>query len=91
MLILSIGDNMCGIVGIIDKNNKTTKKKIIKNMADKIIHRGPDAEGYFVDDYIALGHRRLSIIDLESGNQPMFNEDKSLVVIFNGEIYNYKE
>jgi len=81
---------MCGIVGIIDKNNKTTKKKIIKNMADKIIHRGPDAEGYFVDDYIALGHRRLSIIDLKGGDQPLYNETKDIALVFNGEIYNYK-
>lgn len=81
---------MCGIVGLIDKNNKNTKKKIIKNMADKIIHRGPDAEGYFVDDYIALGHRRLSIIDLKGGDQPLYNETKDIALIFNGEIYNYK-
>ena len=81
---------MCGIVGLIDKNSKTTKKKIIKNMADKIIHRGPDAEGYFVDDYIALGHRRLSIIDLKGGDQPLYNETKDIALIFNGEIYNYK-
>lgn len=81
---------MCGIVGLIDKNNKNTKKKIIKKMADKIIHRGPDAEGYFVDDYIALGHRRLSIIDLKGGDQPLYNETKDIALIFNGEIYNYK-
>ena len=81
---------MCGIVGLIDKNSKNTKKKIIKNMADKIIHRGPDAEGYFVDDYIALGHRRLSIIDLKGGDQPLYNETKDIALIFNGEIYNYK-
>ena len=67
------------------------KKKIIKSMNDKIIHRGPDAEGYYVDDYVALGQRRLSIIDLEGGVQPMYNEDKSLVIVFNGEIYNYQE
>lgn len=80
---------MCGIVGIVgkEKNKETT----IKNMADRIIHRGPDAEGYYVDNLVALGHRRLSIIDLSSGNQPMFNEDKTKVVIFNGEIYNYIE
>lgn len=60
-------------------------------MADRIIHRGPDQEGYYIDDNIALGHRRLSIIDLASGTQPMFNEDKSIVVVFNGEIYNYQE
>jgi asparagine synthase (glutamine-hydrolysing) len=80
---------MCGIVGFIDKDKN--KKKIIKKMADRIIHRGPDAEGYYIDDNVALGHRRLSIIDLQAGKQPMYNEDESLVVVFNGEIYNYPE
>ena len=82
---------MCGIVGFVNNDKKTNKDKIIKKMADKIIHRGPDSEGYYTDDYIALGHRRLSIIDLSNGTQPMFNEDENLVVIFNGEIYNFKE
>lgn len=80
---------MCGIVGYVS-NNKD-KAKVIKKMADRIIHRGPDAEGFYVDEAVALGHRRLSIIDLKTGDQPMFNEDKSLVVVFNGEIYNYLE
>lgn len=80
---------MCGIVGIVGEQKN--KKELIKKMADRISHRGPDAENYFVDKQVALGHRRLSIIDLESGIQPMFNENKSLVIVFNGEIYNYKE
>lgn len=80
---------MCGIVGFV--NDKKDKKKIIKKMNDKIIHRGPDSEGFFTDDFIALGHRRLSIIDLSSGLQPMYNEDKTMVIVFNGEIYNYIE
>ncbi len=80
---------MCGITGFIDKQNP--KKEIIKKMTDRIIHRGPDAEGYYIDDNIALGHRRLSIIDLKGGDQPIYNEDKSIVVIFNGEIYNFIE
>lgn len=79
---------MCGFVGFIDKNKD--KKLIIKQMADKIKHRGPDAEGYHIDNDIALGFRRLSIIDLSNGNQPMYNEDKTLVITFNGEIYNYQ-
>ncbi len=79
---------MCGIVGFVNKEEK--KEEIIKKMADRIIHRGPDGEGYYVDDDIALGHRRLSIIDISAGSQPMFNETKDIVVIFNGEIYNYK-
>lgn len=81
---------MCGIVGFtnfIDNSNK-----IIGEMMDKIRHRGPDAEGKYVDENIALGHRRLSIIDVSSsGDQPIFNEDGSMVIIFNGEIYNYHE
>ena len=81
---------MCGIVGIIDNSSKKEKKKNIKLMADKIIHRGPDAEGYYVDDKVALGHRRLSIIDLKGGDQPLYNENKDIALIFNGEIYNYK-
>ena len=81
---------MCGIVGFIDNKKSKEKKEIIKKMADKIKHRGPDDEGYYTDEFIALGHRRLSIIDLtKSGAQPIYNEDKSLFIIFNGEIYNY--
>ena len=80
---------MCGIVGFINKENK--KEKIIKKMMDRINHRGPDGEGTFIDDNIALGHKRLSIIDLNTGSQPMFNENERYVVVFNGEIYNYIE
>lgn len=82
---------MCGFVGFIDKNNKKDKKKIIKDMADSIIHRGPDSDGYFTDEDIAMGFRRLSIIDLKSGSQPIFNQKKDMVITFNGEIYNFKE
>ena len=57
---------MCGIVGFVNNDKKTNKDKIIKKMADKIIHRGPDSEGYYTDNDIALGHRRLSIIDLSN-------------------------
>lgn len=80
---------MCGIAGIVTNDGK--RLEIVKKMGKRIEHRGPDGEGYFSDDYIALAHRRLSIIDLSSGNQPMYNEDKSIVVVFNGEIYNYIE
>lgn len=80
---------MCGFVGYVGKNKD---KKIIKNMTNKIIHRGPDSEGYYFSDKVKLGFRRLSIIDIdESGSQPMYNDDKSLVIVFNGEIYNYKK
>lgn len=67
------------------------KKEIIKNMAERIKHRGPDGEGYYTDKSIALAHRRLSIIDIKKGSQPMYNEEKNLVIVFNGEIYNYLE
>lgn len=80
---------MCGFVGFVDKAKD--KKKIIKDMSDKIIHRGPDDYGYYTDNDVALGHRRLSIIDLKNGKQPIFNEDKSKVIIYNGEVYNHKE
>ncbi len=79
---------MCGLCGftgeIIDRST------IAKNMTDKIIHRGPDSDGFFIDDNVAMGFRRLSIIDLSEGNQPIYNEDRNLVLTFNGEIYNYK-
>lgn len=79
---------MCGIVGFVDKSKD--KDKTIKKMADLIKHRGPDSEGIYTDSDVALGFRRLSIIDLDNGSQPIYNEDKSKLVIFNGEIYNYK-
>lgn len=81
---------MCGIAGFVDKTIKN-KKKVIKDMAERIKYRGPDGEGYFIDDEVALAHRRLAIIDLSSGGQPQYNEDNSLVIIFNGEIYNFVE
>lgn len=82
---------MCGIVGFVDNRKKKEKKEIIKKMADRIAHRGPDQEGFYTDDLVALGHRRLSIIDLsKKGGQPIYNEDKSKMIIFNGEIYNYE-
>ena len=80
---------MCGFVGYINK--ESDKKDNIKKMADLIAHRGPDSEGYYTDETIALGFRRLSIIDLNNGSQPIYNEDKTKVIVFNGEIYNFKE
>jgi len=79
---------MCGIVGF--TNKVADAAAVIEKMMDRIKHRGPDASGKYIDEGIALGHRRLSIIDISSqGDQPIFNEDKSLVLVFNGEIYNY--
>ena len=60
-------------------------------MAEKILHRGPDDSGAFSDENISLGFKRLSILDIKNGNQPIFNKNKSIVSIFNGEIYNFKE
>ena len=80
---------MCGFIGFTNyiKDNGT----VLSQMMDSIIHRGPDSSGSYIDDDIALGFRRLSIIDLEGGDQPMFNEDRSMVLVFNGEIYNYMQ
>ena len=83
---------MCGITGIVhfDRLQSLDEQKL-KRMTDVIEHRGPDSEGFYVDNHIGLGHRRLSIIDLQTGNQPMFSEDQKKVIVFNGEIYNYIE
>ena len=83
---------MCGFVGFIDENDQTyDHRAAIVAMADAIAHRGPDSEGYFEDGRAALGFRRLAIIDLAGANQPLYNENRSLVLVFNGEIYNYRE
>lgn len=82
---------MCGFAGYIHNYGTFDKEEVIHKMADRIKHRGPDDAHYYIDDGIALGFRRLSIIDLESGRQPILNEDGSLVLLFNGEIYNYQE
>ena len=81
---------MCGIVGF--TNHISNAEEVIDVMMDRIRHRGPDADGKYIDADIALGHRRLSIIDVSSsGDQPIFNEDGSMVIVFNGEIYNYRD
>lgn len=82
---------MCGFAGYIHNYGTFDKEEVIHKMADRIKHRGPDDAHYYIDDGIALGFRRLSIIDLEGGRQPILNEDGSLVLLFNGEIYNYQE
>lgn len=80
---------MCGYVGFTNTINNANI--VLKKMMERIRHRGPDGEGQYIDEGIALGHRRLSIIDIDAGAQPMYNEDGSLVIVFNGEIYNYKQ
>ncbi len=84
---------MCGIAGYINKSNKyRPSRELIKKMTDQMVHRGPDAEGQWTDEHVALGHRRLSIIDLDAkSNQPMFSHDGKYAIVFNGEIYNYIE
>lgn len=79
---------MCGIAGF-SGNIDGNKNEILKKMTDKIAHRGPDQEGFYINDDVALGFRRLSIIDLNNGSQPMFNENKDIAIVFNGEIYNH--
>ncbi len=81
---------MCGICGFTGKKEERNSE-ILTAMMNKIIHRGPDSAGQYIDDGISLGFRRLSIIDLENGSQPMKNAAEDIVVVFNGEIYNYKE
>ena len=95
---------MCGICGILDFNGNAIDEGLISVMKDSLAHRGPDGEGIFIKQgsrvrgqgssgkvQVAFGHRRLSIIDLKTGSQPMFNEDKSIVIVYNGEIYNFNE
>lgn len=87
---------MCGIVGWVNSSfnsppGKFADETVLRGMCDKIRHRGPDSEGVLLDDSVALGMRRLAVIDLEGGGQPVFNEDRTVAVIMNGEIYNYRE
>ena len=82
---------MCGIAGIYNfKDARAIEPELLRRMTDVIRHRGPDADGIYVNGNIGLGHRRLSIIDLsEAGRQPMFSADQQLAIVFNGEIYNF--
>src|SRR5574337_2134639 len=85
---------MCGICGAVGR--ETVGRDVLERMAGTLRHRGPDDDGFFVGEYddgtsVALGFRRLSIIDLETGNQPLTNENGSLRLVFNGEIYNFRE
>lgn len=83
---------MCGVTGFCFADGATpVDRERLRRMTDAIAHRGPDGESLHVDDGVGLGHRRLSIIDLKGGDQPIFNQDRNLAIIFNGEIYNYKE
>ena len=83
---------MCGIIGVFNLNNENVSEHLLKSMASKISHRGPDGEGFYLENNLGFAHKRLSIIDLsENGNQPMISEDGNWIIVFNGFIYNYKE
>src|SRR5688500_17578418 len=83
---------MCGIVGIARSRHspEMTRDENVR-MCDVIRHRGPDEDGVYVGSHVGLGMRRLSIIDLAEGHQPIYNEDRTIALVFNGEIYNYRE
>jgi len=82
---------MCGIAGIVDLKQRRVDRSLLERMCNAMRHRGPDEEGYYLNCHAALGQRRLSIIDLSNGRQPMSNEDGTVWVSFNGEIYNFQE
>ena len=82
---------MCGICGVIHFDGKPVERELLSGMNDRLRHRGPDGEGYFIDGAVGLAMRRLKIIDIAGSDQPLTNEDGSLALIFNGEIYNYRE
>jgi asparagine synthase (glutamine-hydrolysing) len=83
---------MCGICGIFETgNNRSVERATLKSMADTISHRGPDDDGFYTCGGVGLAHRRLSIIDVAGGHQPLANEDESIWIVFNGEIYNFQE
>src|SRR5690349_15888556 len=82
---------MCGITSIYNFDRAPIDRERLENMTTAIAHRGPDGSGFFVGPGVGLGHRRLSIIDLDGGAQPLSNEDRTIHVVFNGEIYNYLE
>ena len=82
---------MCGISGIVDiRERRPVNQDLVQAMNDTLVHRGPDGEGFHFEPGVGFGHRRLSIIDLEGGKQPLYNEDETVVVTYNGEIYNFR-
>jgi asparagine synthase (glutamine-hydrolysing) len=83
---------MCGICGIFNLNGEPVLPADLRKMTDAIRHRGPDSDGFYIDSFIGLGHRRLAILDLSrAGHQPMLTPDGQYVISYNGEIYNFKE
>ena len=83
---------MCGICGYMNLNGERSSQAILRKMTSAIAHRGPDGEGYYNDRAVALGHRRLSIIDLsDNGKQPMLSKGGNYAIVYNGELYNFRE
>src|SRR6202034_679217 len=82
---------MCGIAGMVNSDGERVEAITIRRMCQSIVHRGPDDEGIFAKDGAGLGVRRLRVIDLAGGHQPVFNEDKTICVVYNGEVYNFQE
>src|SRR2546425_10919637 len=82
---------MCGIAGIVRLDSAPVDRELLARMNDAIRHRGPDDDGFYVSGAVGLGMRRLAIIDLKSGQQPIHNQDRTAWIVFNGEIYNYRE
>src|SRR5215469_9272377 len=83
---------MCGLAGYIDMlGSERADEQVVRRMTEKLVHRGPDSSGFFVHDNVGLGFRRLSIVDVNGGDQPLYNEDNSVVLLCNGEIYNFEE
>ncbi len=82
---------MCGIVGFVNNGSRAVEHEVLARMNQAIVHRGPDEDGFFIKKNVGLAMRRLSIIDLKGGQQPIFNSDKTKVIVFNGEIYNFQE
>src|SRR5690349_680635 len=83
---------MCGIAGLFDtRGRREIDRRLLKAMTDAIAHRGPDGSGFHVGPGVGLGHRRLAIIDVARGHQPLYNEDDTVAITYNGEIYNFQE
>src|SRR5689334_12793174 len=81
------GGPMCGVAGMV--STASPDPAAVRTMCDVLAHRGPDGAGFHTDDHVALGMRRLAVIDVGGGDQPVFNEDRSVIAVFNGEIYNF--
>ena len=82
---------MCGIVGFVNNSERAADQGVLESMNGAIVHRGPDDDGFYVHDNVGMAMRRLAIIDLAGGKQPMHNADRTKWIVFNGEIYNYRE